>query len=60
MFYSGWTNSLELGIPLTLIGEAVFARFLSALKSERIKASKVLADPQLQLQLQLQFNLNSG
>ena len=42
-----WTaiNSLELGIPLTLIGEAVFARFLSALKSERVKASKVLASP---------------
>lgn len=42
-----WTaiNSLELGIPLTLIGEAVFARFLSALKSERVKASKVLAAP---------------
>ncbi len=49
-----WTaiNSLELGIPLTLIGEAVFARFLSALKSERVKASKVLAGPQMQ------FNLN--
>ncbi len=49
-----WTaiNSLELGIPLTLIGEAVFARFLSALKSERVKASKVLAGPQVQ------FNLN--
>ncbi len=45
-----WTaiNSLELGIPLTLIGEAVFARFLSALKSERVKASKVLAGPETQ------------
>ena len=42
-----WTaiNSLELGIPLTLIGEAVFARFLSAMKSERVKASKVLSGP---------------
>ncbi|WP_262964357.1 decarboxylating NADP(+)-dependent phosphogluconate dehydrogenase [Methylobacter psychrophilus] len=39
-----WTgiNALELGIPLTLIGEAVFARCLSAQKSERIKAAKVL------------------
>ena len=48
-----WTaiNSLELGIPLTLIGEAVFARFLSALKSERVKASKVLAGPQVRLNL---------
>ena len=44
-----WTaiNSLELGIPLTLIGEAVFARFLSALKSERVKAAKLLAAPEL-------------
>ncbi|MCK5648699.1 MAG: decarboxylating NADP(+)-dependent phosphogluconate dehydrogenase [Gammaproteobacteria bacterium] len=42
-----WTaiNSLELGIPLTLIGEAVFARFLSALKAERVKAAKVLSGP---------------
>jgi 6-phosphogluconate dehydrogenase len=40
-----WTaiSSLEMGIPLTLINEAVLARFLSALKSERIKASKVLS-----------------
>ena len=39
-----WTavNALEQGIPLTLIGEAVFARFLSALKSERVAASQVL------------------
>jgi len=39
-----WTgmNALDLGIPLTLIGEAVFARCLSARKNERIIASKVL------------------
>jgi len=39
-----WTavNALELGIPLTLIGEAVFARFLSALKDQRVAASKTL------------------
>ncbi|MGB1253362.1 MAG: decarboxylating NADP(+)-dependent phosphogluconate dehydrogenase [Candidatus Promineifilaceae bacterium] len=39
-----WTavNALEQGIPLTLIGEAVFARFLSALKTERCAASQVL------------------
>ncbi len=45
-----WTaiNSLELGIPLTLIGEAVFARFLSALKDERVKASQVLSGPDVQ------------
>ena len=39
------TNALEMGIPLTLIGEAVFARFLSALKEERVAASQVLAGP---------------
>ncbi len=39
-----WTgiSSLELGVPVTLIGEAVFARSLSSLKDERIKASKLL------------------
>ena len=46
-----WTaiNSLELGIPLTLIGEAVFSRFLSALKSERVKAAKVLPGPEIKI-----------
>jgi len=39
-----WTgmNALDLGIPLTLIGEAVFARCLSARKDERVAAAKVL------------------
>jgi len=39
-----WTsqNSLDLGIPVTTITEAVFARFLSALKDERVVASKLL------------------
>jgi len=39
-----WTgmNALDLGIPLTLIGEAVFARCLSARKGERVTASQVL------------------
>ncbi|CAH0703379.1 unnamed protein product [Spodoptera exigua] len=39
-----WTGiaALEYGVPVTLIGEAVFARCLSALKDERVKASKVL------------------
>ena len=42
-----WTASdaLEQGIPLTLISEAVFARFLSALKDERTTASTVLSGP---------------
>ncbi len=40
-----WTaiNALESGIPLTLIGEAVFARFLSSLKELREKASQLLS-----------------
>ena len=39
-----WTgiNALDLGVPLTLIGEAVFARVLSSLKEERVRASAVL------------------
>ena len=39
-----WTgiNALDLGIPLTLIGEAVFARCLSAKKDERVKAEAVI------------------
>jgi len=42
-----WTSvtSLDLGIPLTLISEAVFARCLSALKEERVEASKSLRGP---------------
>lgn len=41
-----WTgmNALDLGVPLTLIGEAVFARCLSARKEERVRASKVLPE----------------
>jgi 6-phosphogluconate dehydrogenase len=43
-----WTGieALNLGIPLTLIGESVFARCLSSLKEERVEASKVLVGPQ--------------
>jgi 6-phosphogluconate dehydrogenase len=42
-----WTavSALDLGIPLTLIGEAVFSRFLSALKEERVVAASVLGSP---------------
>ncbi len=45
-----WTaiNALDLGIPLTLIAEAVYARTLSALKQEREQAEKVLKGPQAQ------------
>ncbi len=42
-----WTAiaALDHGVPLTLIGEAVFARCLSAQKEERVEASKILAGP---------------
>ncbi|MDR1728998.1 MAG: decarboxylating NADP(+)-dependent phosphogluconate dehydrogenase [Acidobacteriota bacterium] len=42
-----WTSvvSLDLGSPLTLISEAVFARCLSAAKEERVEAAKVLRGP---------------
>ncbi|OUM55099.1 hypothetical protein BVG19_g4581 [[Candida] boidinii] len=44
-----WTaiNALDLGMPVTLIGEAVFARCLSAIKDERVRASKILAGPEI-------------
>jgi len=42
-----WTliNSAELGIPITLIGEAVYSRCISAMKEERVAASKKLRGP---------------
>lgn len=42
-----WTvvHALELGVPVTLIGEAVFARCLSALKKERVEAASQLLGP---------------
>ena len=42
-----WTavTALQEGTPLTLIGEAVFARFLSAIKDQRVAASNVLTGP---------------
>lgn len=45
-----WTaiSALTLGMPVTLIGEAVFARCLSAQKTERVHASSVLTGPIVQ------------
>ncbi|WP_289367396.1 NADP-dependent phosphogluconate dehydrogenase [Pantoea stewartii] len=42
-----WTSqsSLDLGEPLSLITESVFARYLSSLKTQRVAASKVLSGP---------------
>lgn len=43
-----WTaiNALDFGIPVTLIAESVFARCLSAIKNDRIEASKTLKGPE--------------
>ncbi|WP_058306080.1 NADP-dependent phosphogluconate dehydrogenase [Gracilibacillus massiliensis] len=45
-----WTSqsSLDLGVPLPVITESVFARFISAMKEERVAASKVLQGPSAQ------------
>ena len=42
-----WTGiaALDLGIPLTLIGEAVFSRCLSSVKDERVRAAEILKGP---------------
>ncbi|MDR0846991.1 MAG: NADP-dependent phosphogluconate dehydrogenase [Lactobacillales bacterium] len=42
-----WTSqsALDLGVPLPLITESVYARFISAYKDERVEASKVLSGP---------------
>lgn len=44
-----WTATvgLDFGVPVTLIGEAVFARCISALKEERVKASKSIRGPKV-------------
>lgn len=44
-----WTsdNALDLGVPLPVITESVFARFMSALKEERVAASKILTGPKV-------------
>ncbi|WP_062108197.1 NADP-dependent phosphogluconate dehydrogenase [Bacillus niameyensis] len=43
-----WTSqdALDLGVPLPLITESVFARCISAMKEERVAASKVLSGPE--------------
>ncbi|MDF4192554.1 MULTISPECIES: NADP-dependent phosphogluconate dehydrogenase [Bacillus amyloliquefaciens group] len=42
-----WTSqsALDLGVPLPIITESVFARFISAMKEERVKASGLLSGP---------------
>ncbi|MGG3468106.1 NADP-dependent phosphogluconate dehydrogenase [Neobacillus pocheonensis] len=42
-----WTSqsALDLGVPLSIITESVFSRYLSAMKNERVRASKILKGP---------------
>lgn len=42
-----WTaiSALDLGMPVTLVAEAVFARIVSALKDERVSAADILSGP---------------
>ncbi|MED4646003.1 NADP-dependent phosphogluconate dehydrogenase [Bacillus inaquosorum] len=44
-----WTSqsALDLGVPLPIITESVFARFISAMKEERVKASGILSGPEV-------------
>lgn len=43
-----WTSqsALDLGVPLPIITESVFARFISAMKEERVHASSLLTGPE--------------
>lgn len=49
-----WTSqsALDLGVPLSIITESVFSRFLSAMKEERVAASKVLRGPQTKVSIE--------
>ena len=46
-----WTsvNALDMGVPAPTVAEAVFARFISAIKDERVIASKILTGPSAKL-----------
>lgn len=55
-----WTGviALDLGIPLTLISEAVFARCLSSQKEQRVEASKVISGPAIKFEGDKQAMIN--
>ncbi|HJG15228.1 MAG TPA: NADP-dependent phosphogluconate dehydrogenase [Ligilactobacillus salivarius] len=42
-------SALELGVPQSLITESVYARYISAMKDERVAASQVLPNPEFDL-----------
>lgn len=55
-----WTsqNALDLGVPLPLVTEAVFARFMSALKEERCEASRILPGPDADIDIDKNIDKN--
>lgn len=55
-----WTAiaALQYGVPVTLIGEAVFSRCLSAMKDERVQASTTLKGPNVKAEIDLPIFLN--
>ncbi len=53
------TSALTEGVPLTLIADAVFSRFLSAQKEERVVASKILKGPEKRVDLEKQQVINA-
>jgi len=56
-----WTvmSAADMGVPLTMVGEAVFARCLSSSKDERVTASKIFTPPQSQWKGDRQAFINS-
>ncbi|MDT8281266.1 MAG: decarboxylating NADP(+)-dependent phosphogluconate dehydrogenase [Gammaproteobacteria bacterium] len=57
-----WTgiSALDLGVPLTLIGESVFARVLSSLKDERVTASAILGPrPAVSMKASVEENIDA-
>jgi len=56
-----WTvmSAADMGVPLTMVGEAVFARCLSSCKDERVTASKIFTPPQSQWKGDKQAFINS-
>jgi hypothetical protein len=48
--FFGSVHGITLGFGVTLIGEAVYARCLSAMKEDRVRASKILAGPKVQFE----------
>ncbi len=55
-----WTviGALDLGVPLSLIAESVFARCISSMKAERVNASKVFSSPSIKTTVDKKMLIN--